>query len=85
MPQDVDVEQARQEYEAKDERHAGELKTVKDGYEAEMKAKDEQHAEELKAVEAKYEDKIQDLETKFQEVETGRGTLEVNLRQKVVD
>ena len=51
----------------------------------ELEAKDEQHAEELKAVEAKYEDKIQDLETKFQEVETGRGTLEVNLRQKVVD
>ena len=47
MPQDADVEKARQEHEAKDERHAGELKTVKDGYEAEMKAKDEQHAEEL--------------------------------------
>ena len=42
----------------------------------ELEAKDERHAEELKTVEAKYEDRIQDLETKFQEVETARGALE---------
>jgi hypothetical protein len=41
----------------------------------------QEHEDQMKAK----DDRIQDLETKFQEVETARGTLEVNLRQKVVD
>ncbi len=83
VPQDA--EKARQEHEdqmkAKDEQHAEELKTVKDGLEAEMKAKDERHADQIKAKDVM----LRDLETRRQAVETARATLEKFLRQKVVE
>ena len=48
---------------------------------ADVEKSRQEHEDQMKAK----DDRIQDLETKFQEVETARGTLEVNLRQKVVD